>query len=56
MELFVHEVLKIDTQQNDLYLILHTLEELFEMIGISLFNYSLLKYILKHKKIVLKSG
>jgi len=56
MELFAFEVLKIDTQQNNLYLILHTLEELFEMIGISIFNFSLLKYILKYKKIVLENG
>ena len=55
MELFAIEVLKIETQQNNLYLIIHTLEELFEMIGISIFNYSLLKYVLKYRSILLKN-
>ena len=55
MELFAIEVLKIETRQNNLYLIIHTLEELFEMIGISIFNYSLLKYVLKYRSILLKN-
>ena len=55
MELFALEVLKIETQQNNLYLIVHTLEELFEMIGISIFNYSLMKYVLKYRIILLRN-
>lgn len=55
MELFAFELLKIETPQNNLYLIVHTLEELFEMIGISIFNYSLLKYVLKYRSILLRS-
>ena len=36
-------------QQNTVYLLTHTMEELLEMSGIAIFNYALIKYILRYR-------